>query len=278
MCPAPTWVSLTTSPATSPHRGPSQCGAVSILQDCFKCTNWQVFREAATGKGGVDLEEYVSSVCGYISKCVDDVTTTRKITVCTNQKPWLNGEVQSLLKVVALRAAKRELQAGIKRAKATYALRIEGHFPTTDPCSMWKGIKSITNYKGRNTVYPRYPSLPDALNTFYARFESCNSSVSTRLILTPGEPLLSVSAEDVRWTLQRINPCKAAGSTLTSSITVWYSTCSAADRKALKREVNSAQKITNCSLPSFEDIYVNRCRSRPHPLGTWTVHPAPFRQ
>ena len=34
-----------------------------------------------------------------------------------------------------------------------------------------------------------------------------------------------------------------------------------ADRKALPRMVKTAQKITNSSLPSLEDIYINRCRS-----------------
>ncbi|KAF7643375.1 hypothetical protein LDENG_00240400 [Lucifuga dentata] len=55
------------------------------------------------------------------------------------------------------------------------------------------------------------PSLPDALNTFYAHFESSNSSHSTRLTLPPGELPFSVSAVDVRGPLRRINPRKAAG-------------------------------------------------------------------
>ncbi|XP_062394808.1 ribonuclease inhibitor-like isoform X2 [Sardina pilchardus] len=72
--------------------------AASVLQDCFQCTDWQVFREAATNEGEVDLEEYTSSVLGYISKCTDDVTTTKTITCYPNQKPWLNAEVRGLLK------------------------------------------------------------------------------------------------------------------------------------------------------------------------------------
>lgn len=39
-------------------------GANFILQDCFERSNWQIFREAATSVGGVNLEEYASSVCG----------------------------------------------------------------------------------------------------------------------------------------------------------------------------------------------------------------------
>lgn len=195
--------------------------AASVLQHCFESTDWQVFREAATDAGEVDLEEYASSVTCYISKCVDDVTTTRTITIHPNQKPWLTAEVRSLLRArdsafrkgdtEALRVARRNLSTGIKRAKADYALKIQGHFSTNDPQRMWDGIKSITDYKRGDTECSRDPSLPDALNTFYARFEASNSTPSTRLTVPPGEQPPSVTTEDVRRVLQRVKPRKAAG-------------------------------------------------------------------
>lgn len=96
----------------------------------------------------MQLEDYASAVCCYISKCMDDVTVTRKITIRPNQKPWLNGEVRRLLKTrdaafisgdtSALSTAKRNLKAGIKRAKAECALKIQGHISTNDPRSTWK--------------------------------------------------------------------------------------------------------------------------------------------
>ncbi|KAI3366789.1 hypothetical protein L3Q82_009452 [Scortum barcoo] len=55
--------------------------AVPALQDCFQRTDWQIFREAAVREGEVDLEEYyTSAVLGYISKCTEDVTSTRTVT------------------------------------------------------------------------------------------------------------------------------------------------------------------------------------------------------
>ena len=42
------------------------------LQDCFACTDWQMFRDAATQENNFSLEKYSSSVKTYISKCVDD--------------------------------------------------------------------------------------------------------------------------------------------------------------------------------------------------------------
>lgn len=51
-------------------------------------------------------------------------------------------------------------------------------------------------------------------------------------------------------------------SILTYCITVWYSGCTAADRRALQRAVNTAQKITGCSLPSLDTIASSRYLSR----------------
>ncbi|KAK3545787.1 hypothetical protein QTP70_012756 [Hemibagrus guttatus] len=68
-------------------------GAVSALQDCFECTDWDMFREAAT----TDLEEYMSSVTSYISKCTDDMTTSKSITTCSNQKPWMTAKSRDCL-------------------------------------------------------------------------------------------------------------------------------------------------------------------------------------
>ncbi|KAI4888697.1 hypothetical protein NFI96_003873 [Prochilodus magdalenae] len=156
-----------------------------------------------------------------ISKCVEDVTTTKTVTCYPNQKPWLNGEVRSLLKArdaafrsgdaQELRRARRELTAGVKRAKAAYALKIQGHFSSQDPRSMWRGIKCITDYKTRDAQCSKDPSLPEALNKFYARFEDPDTPPSIRLTPTPGEVPLSVTPAEVRRTLRRINPRKSAG-------------------------------------------------------------------
>ena len=58
---------------------------------------------------------------------------------------------------------------------------------------------------------PLGPISPNALNAFYARFEAANTSPSSRLTVPPGHLPLSVSEEDVRRSLQRINPRKATG-------------------------------------------------------------------
>ena len=41
------------------------------LQDCFVFTDWNMFRDYSDG-----IEEYTTSVTGFINKCIDDVITT----------------------------------------------------------------------------------------------------------------------------------------------------------------------------------------------------------
>ncbi|KAI4901760.1 hypothetical protein NFI96_001046, partial [Prochilodus magdalenae] len=69
-----------------------------------------------------------------------------------------------------------------------------------DPRSMWRGIKCITDYKTRDAQCSKDPSLPEALNKFYARFEDHDTRLSIRVTPPPGEVPLSV-----------INPRKSAG-------------------------------------------------------------------
>ncbi len=72
--------------------------ATSTLQDCFQCTDWNMFKEAATYNNHTDLQEYTETVTAYIEKCMDDVTVTKTITTRANQKPWMTAEVRGLLK------------------------------------------------------------------------------------------------------------------------------------------------------------------------------------
>ncbi|KAL3050839.1 hypothetical protein OYC64_001162 [Pagothenia borchgrevinki] len=51
-------------------------------------------------------------------------------------------------------------------------------------------------------------------------------------------------------------------SILTGSMTAWYGSCTALNRKALQRVVKTAQNITRMELPSMEDLYSQRLRKK----------------
>ncbi|XP_056611074.1 transmembrane protein 237A [Triplophysa dalaica] len=65
-------------------------------------------------------------------------------------------------------------------------------------------------------------------------------------------------SDDLTWILVEFY-CRTIESILTYCISVWYSNCSASDRKALQRVVKTAQRITGTQLTSIENIHHNRC-------------------
>ncbi len=196
--------------------------ATSTLQDCFQCTDWNMFKEAATYNNHTDLQEYTETVTAYIKKCMDDVTVTKTITTRANQKPWMTAEVCGLLKTrdeafrsgdkAALKTARANLSRGIKNAKRSHAQKIINHFTDSrDTRSLWQAIQTITDYKPPPQACDDDPSLPDTLNHFYSRFEMQNDIPAQKLPTPPNDQALCLSAADVRKTLSRINPRKAAG-------------------------------------------------------------------
>ncbi len=54
----------------------------------------------------------------------------------------------------------------------------------------------------------------------------------------------------------------AIESVLTQCISVWYGNASNQDCKALQRVVRLAERISGSALPSLQDIYLKRCKSR----------------
>jgi hypothetical protein len=52
-----------------------------------------MFRDSSDG-----LEEYTTSVTGFINKCIDDVIPTVTVRTYPNQKPWITGNILTDLK------------------------------------------------------------------------------------------------------------------------------------------------------------------------------------
>jgi hypothetical protein len=62
------------------------------LQDCFASTDWNVFWDSS------GIEEYTTSVTGFINKCFDDVVPTVTVRTYPNQKLWITGNIRTELK------------------------------------------------------------------------------------------------------------------------------------------------------------------------------------
>ncbi len=195
---------------------------LSTLQDCFQCTDWNMFKEAATYN--------TTQTC----------RSTLKLWLLTSKSAWMmwqslrpSPHVQNqsrgwqqrfvgLLKTrdeafrsgdkAALKTARANLSRGIKNAKRSHAQKINNHFTDSrDTRSLWQAIQTITDYKPPPQACDDDPSLPDTLNHFYSRFEMQNDTPAQKLPTPPNDQALCLSAADVRKTLSRINPRKAAG-------------------------------------------------------------------
>ncbi len=150
-----------------------------------------MFKQAATYNNTTDLQEYTETVTAYITKCIDDVTVTKTITVRANQKPWLTGEVYRLLKArnaafragdeEGLKTARANLYRSIREAKRQYSRRIAHCFSDSrDTRSLWQGIQTITDYKPPPQTCDSTIPLLNELNAFFARFEAQNSTTQGR--------------------------------------------------------------------------------------------------
>ncbi len=109
------------------------------------------------------------------------------------------------------------LHRAVRAAKLRCSERIESHFQLNDSRRMWQGLKTICSSGNNSTVEVRAdPLLAEELNTFYGRFE-CNggailpNSPSGSSRQSSDDYAITVSEDDVRRELRRVNVRKAAG-------------------------------------------------------------------
>ncbi|KAI3373098.1 hypothetical protein L3Q82_006425 [Scortum barcoo] len=107
------------------------------------------------------------------------------------------------------RKSRYALRRAISRAKGQYRDKYQGSHSNTR--SMWAGLKTLTDYKKKiSSAEVMSASLPDELNTFYARFESTSPAVEVQKAQEDHCPPV-ISRADVCRTLKRINTRKAPG-------------------------------------------------------------------
>ena len=63
------------------------------LQDCFASTDWNMLQDSSDG-----IDEYTTSVTGFINKCIEDVVPTVTVRTYQKQKQWITGSICTELK------------------------------------------------------------------------------------------------------------------------------------------------------------------------------------
>ncbi len=100
------------------------------------------------------------------------------------------------------------LQHAVRAAKLRYRERIESHFQLNDSRRMWQGLKTICSSGNNSPAEVRADALlAKELNIFYGRFECIGRSRRQSSV----DHVITVSEDEVRRELKRVNVRKAAG-------------------------------------------------------------------
>jgi hypothetical protein len=101
------------------------------------------------------IEEYTTSVIGFINKCIDDIIPT--VHTYPNKKPWITANIHTELKArtnafkeqdsnpEAYKKTRYALWRTIKHAKHQYRTKMELYYTSSDVCRMWQGLQTITD-------------------------------------------------------------------------------------------------------------------------------------
>ncbi|KAI3365964.1 hypothetical protein L3Q82_009797, partial [Scortum barcoo] len=103
-------------------------------------------------------------------------------TACLNCDEFIMKHFGSLFSVIHQTQSKVLLRLrAISSAKRQYRDKVESHYKGSNTRSMWAGLKTLTDYKKKiSSAEVMSASLPDELNTFYARFESTSPAVEVQ--------------------------------------------------------------------------------------------------
>ena len=89
----------------------------ATLQDCFASTDWNMFLDLSNG-----IEDYTTSVTGFINKCIDDVIPTVTVRTYPHQKPCITGNISTELKARSAAFKERDTNPDANK-KSLYAPR-----------------------------------------------------------------------------------------------------------------------------------------------------------
>ncbi len=198
----------------------------ATLQASLDDVDWDMFRASSS-----DVSEFTEVALSFVNTLTEQATETVTIKTFSNQKPWVDRTIRDAVNhrtaaynagilsgnMSEYKSSCYALRRAVRAAKRRYSERIESHFQLNDSRRMWQGLKTICSSGNNNSVEVRAdPLLAVELNNFYGRFE-CNSgailpsSTSRSSRQSSNDYAITLSEDDVRRELRRVNVRKAAG-------------------------------------------------------------------
>ncbi|XP_073727635.1 uncharacterized protein [Misgurnus anguillicaudatus] len=170
------------------------------LKDCFETTMW----EELCNNHGENIDNLTVCITDYINFCVENTVPSRTVRCFSNNKPWINPDIKTLLKEKKrifksgnkedLRNVQRELRRKIREGKACYRRKMEDQLQQNNVSDVWKGLKTITGHKESNSQVEGDLKWVNDLNLFFNRFDQPLSPTSTQFPLL--KPPLSACIAD----------------------------------------------------------------------------------
>lgn len=159
--------------------------SINPLQDCFSCTNWDVFINAC-----VDLDELTETVSAYVTFCEDLVIPKKEIHIYPNNKPWVTKSVKNTIiqrnicfkqgDVTQYKVLQNQVKKELKLARLNFKDKVEYMFSTGNSHTVWEGVKSMMGMHSKKCNISFDDKLDfdlaDDLNVFYNRFNVPNFS------------------------------------------------------------------------------------------------------
>ena len=128
---------------------------------CFECTDWGVFKEAAT-----DIHEYTETVRDYITFCEGLCIPTKTITGYPNDKLWFNTYIKQKLQAkqdaykdndkYKYKKARYAAEKAVKTGKAKYRDKLEENLTTNNSKNIWQGLEGHNQLQTASQEYYGY--------------------------------------------------------------------------------------------------------------------------
>ncbi len=201
--------------------------SVAMLQATLDDVDWDMYRASSS-----DVSEFTDVALSFVNTLTEQATETVTIRTFSNQKPWVDRTICDAVnhRTAAYNAGLLSwnmseyktlcyaLRRAVRAAKLWYRERTESHFQLNGSRRMWQGLKTICSSGNKSSAEVRAdPLLAEELNIFYGQFEG-NSGSATLPISASGssrqssvDHFISVSEDEVRRVLKKVNVRKAAG-------------------------------------------------------------------
>ncbi len=198
-----------------------------MLQAALDDVDWDMFRACSS-----DVSEFTDVASSFVNTLSEQATETVTIRTFSNQKPWVDRTIRAAVNqrtdaynagllsgnMSMYKASCYALRHAVRAAKLQYREKIESHFQLSDSRRMWQGLRTICFFGNKSSAEVRAdPLLAGELNTFYSCFE-CSGGSATLPIPASGssrqssdDHVITVSEDEVRRALKRVNIRKAAG-------------------------------------------------------------------